>query len=156
MVALRVGWESPDACLEGYRYCVSLAAACIIEKSFFPEQIADNRSPYVQLNDELSQALEGLYQCVVDGGLGPGPTPGGDTAGAYDICTPREPCDWPGELFVPANWNNPYAEDVDDEFEPSQAQTWLAGMQGTWQGEVDQYGQPIAPLPTTHDTRTGS
>jgi hypothetical protein len=152
MVALRVGWESPEPCLEGYRYAVSLAAACIIEKSYFPEQIADSRSAYVQLNEELTQALQNLYQCVVDGGLGPGSGGDSGSAGVYDICTPVEHCagTYP---FVPANWNNPYAESVDDPYEPSQAQAWLMAKQGQWAGQVDQDGNPIPYVAPYRDTR---
>jgi hypothetical protein len=153
MVALRVGWESPDACLAGYRQAVSLAAACIIEKSYFPEQIADNRSAYVQLNEELTAALQGLYQCVVDGGLGPGAGGESGSAGAYDLCTPYQPCGAGPSLFVPANWNNPQAYDVDDPYEPSAAQAWLVGMQETWRGVIDADGRPIAPAPRHVDTR---
>src|SRR5262245_43663594 len=138
MVAMRVGWDTdaPDACLVAYRYTVALAAACIIEKSYFPEQIAQRRSAYEELNDELEAALTNLLRCVVDGGLGPGDVRGG---GAYSLCTPVEHCGDGPRGFVPANWN----ENPD---EVTGADAWLAGHQRTtWRGEVllDRHGNRV-------------
>lgn len=154
MVALRVGWAAPQNCLEGYRWTVALFAAAMIEKSYFPEQISDNRSHYPQLSDELAQAMQDLYQCIVDGGMGPGGPEGGGQA--YDVCTPYVPCGAGPRLFVPANWDNPYADDVDDEGWPSAAQAWLTSMQSTWQGTIDADGNPISPAPAMVDTRGSS
>jgi hypothetical protein len=136
MVAMRVGWEVPGPCMVGYRYAVALAAACIIEKSYFPEQIANRRSAYDELNAELEVALTNLLRCVVDGGFGPGDTHGAE---AYSICTPVEHCGDGARVLVPANWNEPDPE-VD-----TGATDWLTGHQDTWRGEVtlDRHGNRI-------------
>jgi hypothetical protein len=152
-VALRVGWSSPAGCLEGYRSTVALAAACIIEKSYFPEQVESRRSAYEELNAELVEPLRNLERCIMDGGLGPGEVTGSGSGDVYSICTPVEHCGGK-PLFVPANWNDPYAHNIDDPHETNDAAVqWLKGKQSTWAGEVDADGNPIVPPSHMVDTR---
>jgi len=44
--------DIPQGAYEYVRQAISLKAACIIERSYFPEQINNNRSPYPQLLEE--------------------------------------------------------------------------------------------------------
>ncbi len=41
---------------------VALEAACEIEKSYWPEQVRSNRSPYSELRDEATEALNALAE----------------------------------------------------------------------------------------------
>ena len=130
LVAGKMGSAPPDPCGALYETVVALQAACIIEKSYFPEQVVSGRSAYEQLAEELTAAMDALNTCIVNGGLGP--DQGGGNMGVYDVCTPRAPCG--DDLWAPDNWNNPYADDVDDTTEPTRAQAWLRGMQPVWAG----------------------
>lgn len=130
LVAGKMGLTPPDPCAGLYETVVALQAACIIEKSYFPEQVVSGRSAYEQLAEELTAAMDSLNTCIVNGGLGPGE--GGGNFGAYDVCTPAAHC---GDgLYAPDNWNNPYAPDVEDTSFPSAAQAWLAAHQPQFAG----------------------
>ena len=130
LVAGKAGLTPPDPCAGLYETVVALQAACIIEKSYFPEQVVSGRSAYEQLAEELTAAMDALNTCIVSGGLGPVE---GGAMDAYSICTPAEHCGGAG-LYAPDNWNNPYAEDVEDTGTPTQAQAWLAAHQPMFQG----------------------
>jgi hypothetical protein len=123
--------ENPGPCGELYEAVVALQAALIIEKSYFPEQIATARSPYAQLQDELTSAKESLRSCLISGGLGPGSGEEGSGSGGYDIATPTMVYQRP---MIPANWNDPYAEVVDVPEEGNPATQWLLDKQASWKG----------------------
>lgn len=132
IVASTNGWDVIDACSYTYETLVALEAACIIEKSYFPEQVVSGRSPYEQLREEADRIGENLTSCIVNGGLGP--AEGGGSKGAYSVCTPVDHCGGP-YLFAPDNWNNPYADDIDDPYEMQNAAVqWLIDHQDVWAG----------------------
>lgn len=130
LVAGKAGLTPPAACADLYETVVALQAACIIEKSYFPEQVVSGRSAYEQLAEELAAAMDALNTCIISGGVGPVE---GGSMDVYSVCTPAEHCGG-CDLYAPVNWDNPHAQDVDDTGERSMAQTWLRAMQTTWQG----------------------
>lgn len=156
VVAMQVGWECPEPCLEAYGIAVALEAACLIEKSYFPEQIESRRSAYEELRAESDSMRGNLLRCISDGGLGPGEAEGGAGGGVYSICTPLA---YQPKVFRPANWNDPAAFNIDVPEEGSPASQWLEGMQSTWAGEVqlDSEGNVIAaPAPAASVQGTGA
>lgn len=145
MVGLRTG-QAPilDACAVGWQTSVALMAATIIEQSYFPEQIAAHRSSYEQLEARLEAALEGLTNCIVTkGGVDAGEP--GAAYGVFEIRTPLPEDE--GSWMVPANWNAPYADDIDAPVQREAATDWLAARQPDWSGEIDQHGNPIPKAP---------
>lgn len=65
LIHVAVGPVPPDsACVTGASAVGALGAACLIEKSYFPEQIASARSAYDQYWDEYQSALNGLARCL--------------------------------------------------------------------------------------------
>jgi hypothetical protein len=56
-----------DTCAPICRSAIAYQAACLIELSYFPEQIRSDRSPYSELKDLLDQAVEALHACVTSG-----------------------------------------------------------------------------------------
>ena len=91
-----------DACAGGFATAVAYEAACIIEKSYWPEQVESGRSHYDQLRAETDTVLQGVRDCQA-GNL----PDGGDTTErtwqVYDVCTPAAPgCgtyDWPADWW---------------------------------------------------------
>lgn len=76
MVHAAVGGIPADsACATGAWTVGALGAACLIEKSYFPEQVNSARSPYEQYWAEYQSALNALARCL-------GVSIGGDGAGA--------------------------------------------------------------------------
>lgn len=129
LMGLSVGRGAPAACLPGYVTAVALSAACIIEKSYYPEQILSGRSPYAQLATELERATAGLGACISNGGAGPGAA----GSGVYDVFVQLDRPS--GTSFVPANWDDPEADDTDEVGATnSGAQAWLDGQQAGWGG----------------------
>jgi hypothetical protein len=65
LVHVAVG-QVPDAspCASGAWVVAALGAACLIEKSYWPEQIATARSAYEQYWTEYQSALSGLARCL--------------------------------------------------------------------------------------------
>ena len=100
IVTARVG-TPVDACAGAFSVAVAFEAACIIEKSYFPEQVESGRSQYDQLRAEADAILEGVRACQ-EGEL---PDGGGTerTWQVYDVCTPPAPfCganDWPADWW---------------------------------------------------------
>ena len=94
IVASMVG-DPVAACAERFAVAVCFEAACIIEKSYFPEQIQSGRSQYDQLRAETDTLISGVRDCQQ------GNLPDGDASEqswrAYDVCTPPGPCSttWP-------------------------------------------------------------
>jgi hypothetical protein len=88
-VLARIGFlEVPDADPDAYasvipaaRHLVTLGAAMLVEKSYFPEQVASDRSAYTLYQAEYADCLESLTG-EGDGGDGGGalPSGGGDHA----------------------------------------------------------------------------
>jgi hypothetical protein len=95
VVAARVG-EPVAACTSPFNVAVVFEAACIIEKSYFPEQVESGRSQYDQLRAETDALLDGVRECQA-GNLPDGEA-GERTWQVYDVCTPPSNCsagDWP-------------------------------------------------------------
>jgi hypothetical protein len=99
VVTARVG-EPVDACASSFAVAVIFEAACIIEKSYFPEQVESGRSQYDQLRAEADALLEGVRECQA-GNLPDGS--GTERAWqVYDVCTPGSASlggDWPPEWW---------------------------------------------------------
>ena len=99
IVEARVG--SPvDACLGAFEVAVCFEAACIIEKSYFPEQVESGRSQYDQLRAEADTIVQGVKDCQA-GNLPDGDATTERTWQVYDVCTPPGHCEVPG---WPAEW----------------------------------------------------
>ena len=98
IVAAKVG-APVDACGDVFAVAVEYEAACLIEKSYFPEQVESGRSHYDQLRAETDTVLEGVRDCQA------GDLPDGEgterTWQVYDVCTPPVGCG-PGEW--PVDW----------------------------------------------------
>lgn len=57
-----------DTCAPLCRAAIAYQAACLVELSYFPEQVRSDRSPYGELKDLLDQAVTSLSACVTSGG----------------------------------------------------------------------------------------
>ncbi|HEU5046064.1 MAG TPA: hypothetical protein VFT75_18235, partial [Nocardioidaceae bacterium] len=76
-VAAVVGANLPSAVWPEATSVAAVGAACLIELSYFPEQINSGTSPYNQLRDMYNDRLNRLVKLVqVNGGNVVGPTPG--------------------------------------------------------------------------------
>jgi hypothetical protein len=84
LVGLNAG-AIPDPCREGAETAVALLAAMLVEQSYFPEQVADNRSPYQMLERLYAQASAGLAECVNAHGYGD----------AFELHVGARPVCWP-------------------------------------------------------------
>ena len=107
VVRTRIGGYS-EGCSEAYATAVVFTAACQIEKSYFPEQVRTERSPYEQLASELELIMTGLLACVEEFGTTDESGEVTTDAGAYDIRTPSAAgCVpyWPEHIL--GNWNPP-------------------------------------------------
>lgn len=104
-IRTRVGTPG-EACSEAFAVAVVHEAACQIEKSYWPEQVLSERSPYEHLRVEAEAAIRGLEACVGEFG---GDENGG-RATVYDVVTPPA-CAVPGDAWWPehvlGNWNPP-------------------------------------------------
>ena len=89
-----------DACAGPFAIAVAYEAACLVEKSYFPEQVESGRSHYDQLRAETDAILEGVKACQA----GDQPDEGGGprTWGVYDVCAPPVTC--AGPAGWPADW----------------------------------------------------
>jgi hypothetical protein len=99
IVEARVG-VPVDACANAFNVAVCFEAACIIEKSYFPEQVESGRSQYDQLRAEADALLEGVRECQA-GNL-PDATGGERAWQVYDVCTPPANCSagaWPEDWW---------------------------------------------------------
>lgn len=85
VVEARVG-APVDACASSFAVAVCFEAACMIEKSYFPEQVESGRSHYDQLRAEADAVLDGVRECQA-GNL-PDAAAGSRTWQVYDVCTP--------------------------------------------------------------------
>lgn len=102
-IRARVG-EPGDSCADAYGAAVIHETACQIEKSYWPEQVHSERSPYDQLRIEAEATVRGLQACISEYGGTEG------RQGVYDVRTPPagvEPGDawWPEHVL--GNWNPP-------------------------------------------------
>jgi hypothetical protein len=88
IVEARVG-TPVDACLSAFHVAVCFEAACMIEKSYFPEQVESGRSHYDQLRAEADALLDGVRECQA-GNL-PDAAGGERTRRVYDVYTPPGP-----------------------------------------------------------------
>jgi hypothetical protein len=68
-IQVRLGTSPPAEVIDFARGCSALLAACMVELSYFPEQVESGRSPYQQLRDLLNWRLE-LLASWVGGGAG--------------------------------------------------------------------------------------
>ena len=97
IVAARTG-TPVDACADSFAVAVTFEAACLIEKSYFPEQVESGRSNYDQLRAEADAVLEGVRDCqagnLPDGGASE------RTWQVYDVHTPP---DWAAPAW-PVDW----------------------------------------------------
>jgi hypothetical protein len=63
-----------EMCAGRCRTAVIYRTACLIELSYFPEQVRSDRSPYTELKELADAALEALHTCIssgsADGGVG--------------------------------------------------------------------------------------
>jgi hypothetical protein len=95
------------------RHAVALGAACLVEKSYSPEQVNSERSAYAHYKQEYDDCLATLTGGADgDGGALPGAAGGHASvwapsasvlyAGGYD------PCDYWPEPENPANWADPF------------------------------------------------
>ena len=83
-----------------FAVAVVYEAACLIEKSYYPEQVESGRSHYDQLRAEADTVLQGVRDCQA------GNLPDGEaserTWQVYDVCTPAGAgC---GASSWPADW----------------------------------------------------
>lgn len=63
-----VGVDGPgDACASRCRAAVAYRTACLIELSYFPEQVRSDRSPYTELKELADTALGSLQTCLTSG-----------------------------------------------------------------------------------------
>jgi hypothetical protein len=56
-----------DACAPLCRAAIAYQTACLVELSYFPEQVRSDRSPYSELKDLLDSTLTSLQTCVTSG-----------------------------------------------------------------------------------------
>jgi hypothetical protein len=99
VVTARVG-EPVEACTSSFAVAVVFEAACMIEKSYFPEQVESGRSQYDQLRAETDALLEGVRECQA-GNL-PDGTDTERSWQVYDVCTPPANCSadaWPTDWW---------------------------------------------------------
>jgi hypothetical protein len=120
-VLARIGFlqapdEDPDAyasVIPAALHLVALGAAMLIEKSYFPEQVASDRSAYSSYQAEYADCLDALTGEGDGDGGGALPSGGGEHATwglpsatvlyAYGYCDEH----WP-EPENPANWRDPH------------------------------------------------
>jgi hypothetical protein len=97
VVAAHVGYPV-DACLPVFETAVAFEAVCMIEKSYFNEQVTSGRSAYEQWRAEADALLLGVRECQ-QGNLPDATGTGGATV--YDIYTPSSgsTCTWPPEYW---------------------------------------------------------
>lgn len=57
-----------DPCSRLCRAAITYQTACLIELSYFPEQVRSDRSPYSELKDLLDAAMESFDSCMTSGG----------------------------------------------------------------------------------------
>ena len=110
MVAMRVGVELPPTRAPPPTATPSPWRQRIIENPT-SEQVQATRCAYNPLAAQVEVALTDLF--ITDGGLAPGPGPAGRSYSAYSVCTPPRPVRQRPAPFRPANWNDPYAHNVD-------------------------------------------
>jgi hypothetical protein len=56
-----------DPCAPRCRSAVAYRAACLIELSYFPEQVRSDRSPYTELKELADAALDAFRTCLTSG-----------------------------------------------------------------------------------------
>jgi hypothetical protein len=72
-IQVRLGTSAPVEVIGDAKGCAALLAACMVELSFFPEQVESGRSPYDQLRALLDMRLNVLASWVGGGdGVPPG------------------------------------------------------------------------------------
>src|SRR5262245_21388574 len=103
-----------DACMPICRNVIALHAACLIELSYFPEQVRTQRSPYSELRELLEDAQTAFDTCRKSGspddpGTGEGygyfslpVTPETTALGyGYGWRNPEDPSTWRKPCFAP-------------------------------------------------------
>jgi hypothetical protein len=87
-----IGSDVPDRLVESAKSTVALLAAMRIELSFFPDQIAVQRSPYRELKELFDASLKRLAAAVADAsGTGDEFGASGMPAMSSGTCAPRTP-----------------------------------------------------------------
>jgi hypothetical protein len=103
-----------DRCSGAARNAALLHAACLVELSYFPEQIRSDRSPYEELRALADTAVADLRACAGTGDDGGGggegfgyhslPIVPATTEAAYDVDgwrSPEYPATWQRPCFAP-------------------------------------------------------
>jgi hypothetical protein len=98
-----------ERCAGSAHNATRLHAACLVELSYFPEQIRSDRSPYAELRILADQALADLRSCAGTGGESGG---GGEGFGYHSLPTvPAALADYYGDGWrypeYPATWQQP-------------------------------------------------
>jgi hypothetical protein len=92
-----------ERCKASFEQAVLYQTAMLIELSYWPEQVRTDRSPYKQLEELFTRAIEGYEACAA-GSFDPD-----RPIGVYSVRTPSAPPSTRGSLIV--NKNDPYADD---------------------------------------------
>lgn len=85
--------ENADQIREGAKYLISLLACCLVELSYFPEQVRSDRSAFQQYYDIFTNEVTGmpaLVQAVnecTSGEVEPGGDAEGSTRAAWEFMT---------------------------------------------------------------------
>jgi hypothetical protein len=108
--------ELGDRCAGAAHGATQLHAACLVELSYFPEQVRSDRSPYEQLRELADSALEGLRSCAGVGTAEGGGAAAGEGFGyhslpvvpatteltyGYGWRSPEYPATWQQPCFAP-------------------------------------------------------
>lgn len=122
LVGVRFPGDIPDEFGPAFASLVAYRAAMRIEKSYFPEQVRSERSPYEELRQEYVDDLQALVDAMEGATDDPWGTPGrrawseptptflrvyGSGWGWWDSPFPPGFDHWP-EPENPANWQNPF------------------------------------------------
>ena len=79
-----IGAETPIVCSKGATSTAALLAACLIELSYFPEQVRSDRSAYSQYKAMYDGQITALQNCIATGAggeVGAPIEPGGEQPG---------------------------------------------------------------------------
>jgi hypothetical protein len=95
--ALDPTWLSPEGA-KAVRSLIALRAAMIIERSYYPEQVGTNKSPYTALERDWDKRLPAVVAAIAEDKAG-AIIPGGVDSGSGTVVTPAIDRD----VYVPAS-----------------------------------------------------